>query len=1323
MSPLPKNFQISKSPQNSVQVSNNEERSQSARQQALVQAVQNTIKAASDMMNFKQKPKGSKRFEVRILEELEKLFESESDQFYFAKHGGDLTLWTQRRESRRMRGELCDWKDLKSTPRTYWRPIWSRYDDAFIWNHRILQNLVDLALKFLKDIEGLPSSVIDPESPSPTYMEDAEKGVEMDESMLQDDPPLVEGAGPQTHLTACLCALESMFLPVISGFVKQDKLSLPMWDVDGRISSNESDNVTLTIISRRSQFRAGCRYRRRGIDERGYVANYVETEQILEIPDESGAHIFSFLQIRGSVPVFWTQTGIKYKPPIQLHKSLSENRDAFRLHIERPLRKFDRLVVVNLVETTPGRQESKITEAFVRQLLLFNNPKVTYVGFDFHDYCKGFRFDNVAVLLDGVRDTITDMKFCWLHRGFFMCKQEGVFRVNCVDCLDRTNLVQSVFAITVVDSQLRKLGRLPPEVELPTAFARAVQAMWADNGDALSRHYTGTAAMKGDYTRTGFRTVNGLMKDGVSSMSRYYQRFGEIKRQAAIDFLLGQTNSSELRFLQNCSTPDAAVHELPSIETSSLLAAIRSTCLQSDEDSFFEFVASTTVRFVDDPLTNHQAHLRIPIQSINHVSLATETSLFKQPSPVLHIYFKAPNEYLSEQSIFSFNQAKRKDPVVDWAVPSGAAAVFATGAHVTSESVHVTTTGPPLLLSAEMDSFVIGDYRLALDLQLFFMDSHAFSVFWEGEHLILPLLCGDYLGVIFLFKAMAILSVIAGEGQSSDDARIESDAVPPKRPPQQSVSNQCRLDLRQAPFRLFNNYLVPISNDEEATDALRAVGESIMVVLNSLDPNMDLSTSTPPEIRNTGISVMQRHVAPILPTEYTQTLDKKVYSALQQRRDSLRAFLTSSRPSRRARRAQEISTDERSRLPESTGQRFWAFGSSTMSNKSPTSAMLLNRGAQTSESQNGKVIKRSFGRFFKPSLPLVEKVFRNTADPAKQNEARVNDKSGTVKVQGDSETELEGMVSATGEVDSRKQPGGVPVKVAAVAEPLGEVNDDSESTTTVDSDIDTLEQGVDALIGSDVDDLPTRTIKPTRCASFSDLLHELEDAAAVPVEDEEEEEERDEIDGDEFPEEGTPESAIVLNHAGADKAYTPTRPPKTVAILDVPASNSSSSSLPLFRLLTHNSRSQSLLNPINSGKRSQTPERDTCSAVGWENMFLQARSLSCECNRVRDHNLRPPKRSISDPLIICYREICDPKGVQGMLMPSRMKKSSLKEQLNQHFETFKIPSINRLQETANSPRFVTRLLQRQEENAAAVNHERDLICSPEDVIKTRFIVF
>ncbi len=46
---------------------------------------------------------------------------------------------------------------------------------------------------------------------------------------------------------------------------------------------------------------AGTRYKRRGVDVDGNVANYVETEQILLYHH----YALSFLQVRGSVPVFW----------------------------------------------------------------------------------------------------------------------------------------------------------------------------------------------------------------------------------------------------------------------------------------------------------------------------------------------------------------------------------------------------------------------------------------------------------------------------------------------------------------------------------------------------------------------------------------------------------------------------------------------------------------------------------------------------------------------------------------------------------------------------------------------------------------------------------------------------------------------------------------------------------------------------------------------------------------------------------------------------------------------------------------------------------
>jgi hypothetical protein len=36
--------------------------------------------------------------------------------------------------------------------------------------------------------------------------------------------------------------------------------------------------------------------------------------------------------------------------------------------------------------------------------------------------------------------------------------QTGVLRVNCIDCLDRTNVCESVFARLVLTKQLRTLG-------------------------------------------------------------------------------------------------------------------------------------------------------------------------------------------------------------------------------------------------------------------------------------------------------------------------------------------------------------------------------------------------------------------------------------------------------------------------------------------------------------------------------------------------------------------------------------------------------------------------------------------------------------------------------------------------------------------------------------------------------------------------------------------------------------------------------------------------------------------------------------------------
>lgn len=68
---------------------------------------------------------------------------------------------------------------------------------------------------------------------------------------------------------------------------------------------------------------------------------------------------------------------------------------------------------------------------------------------------------------------------------------------------------------TYVKFQLKKLGVMPPEQPLPVKCNRIYQIMWANNGDAISRQYAGTAALKvrgrEPHLPSGMACVTGLL--------------------------------------------------------------------------------------------------------------------------------------------------------------------------------------------------------------------------------------------------------------------------------------------------------------------------------------------------------------------------------------------------------------------------------------------------------------------------------------------------------------------------------------------------------------------------------------------------------------------------------------------------------------------------------------------------------------------------------------------------------------------------------------------------------------------------------------------
>ncbi|KAJ0400082.1 hypothetical protein P43SY_003937 [Pythium insidiosum] len=395
--------------------------------------------------------------------------------------------------------------------------------------------------------------------------------------------------------------LHNWIIPVISGFVKV----LKKCEVSGL-------RCDLLFFTRRSCRRVGTRFNVRGIDKDGSVANFAETEMLVVKPNRS---ICSYVQIRGSIPLYWDQVAtLKYMPRTRYAFSGGEsivdwNELAFRAHMDDIIQRYGHITVVNLIDkvgkSSTVRDQAQLGTAYGKHVKKYNQQSrasdsnnaslsvapsnspsksrtsspsgttrptptptptpanaslpagsssssstllaepIVYVWFDFHHECRKMQWGNLSKLVAEVNDQFP-------HYGYFECdsegrvlsRQRGVFRVNCMDNLDRTNVVMSLFARRAVLSALglyQSTDKQASVLDSPyEAFEVAFKNAWADNADYVSRMYAGTGALKTDFTRTGKRTLVGALQDGVNSVTRYYlNNFADGIRQDAYDLLVG----------------------------------------------------------------------------------------------------------------------------------------------------------------------------------------------------------------------------------------------------------------------------------------------------------------------------------------------------------------------------------------------------------------------------------------------------------------------------------------------------------------------------------------------------------------------------------------------------------------------------------------------------------------------------------------------------------------------------------------------------------------------------------------------------------------
>ncbi|TKX22953.1 hypothetical protein C1H76_4989 [Elsinoe australis] len=321
---------------------------------------------------------------------------------------------------------------------------------------------------------------------------------------------------------------------------------------------DESKDFLLTLVSRRSVKRAGLRYLRRGVDDEGNVANNVESEQMLSSPTwDDDNKVFSLTQVRGSIPLFFSQSPYSFKPIPITYGSEATNHLAFNKHFRNMLSNYGQVQIASLVDK--HGTEKSIGEMYEHHVNMTNEGQLpshgfpspqpsqskpdkkplAFTWFDFHHECRAMNFQNISYLLDVLTPSLDSFSWTESLSSRLLQTQSGVVRTNCMDCLDRTNVVQSAIAGAVLQLQLSKEYNLSIDLSSDPK-TQWFNTLWADNGDAISKQYAGTAALKGDFTRTRKRNWTGALNDFSLTLGRYYNNiFYDYFLQTTIDFVLG----------------------------------------------------------------------------------------------------------------------------------------------------------------------------------------------------------------------------------------------------------------------------------------------------------------------------------------------------------------------------------------------------------------------------------------------------------------------------------------------------------------------------------------------------------------------------------------------------------------------------------------------------------------------------------------------------------------------------------------------------------------------------------------------------------------
>ena len=184
-----------------------------------------------------------------------------------------------------------------------------------------------------------------------------------------------------------------------------------------------------------------------------------------------------------------------------------------------------------------------------------------YLYFNFHSECKNDDYSTIeTILLNKIVKMLKMFNYFAMNaNGDVISWQTGVVRTNCLDSLDRTNVVQTRIAYELLKYQLDVIGfNLTQFANVNNLLSnesffcsyqendvilQSFKDSWAVNGDLISIQYTGSESCKSSITRFGKSEFMEKFKVAVERV--YASNFEDNFKQECIDVFLSNNQNTK----------------------------------------------------------------------------------------------------------------------------------------------------------------------------------------------------------------------------------------------------------------------------------------------------------------------------------------------------------------------------------------------------------------------------------------------------------------------------------------------------------------------------------------------------------------------------------------------------------------------------------------------------------------------------------------------------------------------------------------------------------------------------------------------------------